>query len=427
MNRRSTEQAVIVTVIVTVLLIAGFIGVWLNVDIVTFDFEDAFLVSVFFSIALFGVVIFQSLRGSERAVKMATELAQATLESSHNLYTELYQSSPIPYLLVNEDGTIDSVNTAAVRLFETGMGRLNGEDFFEMLESEDQQHLSLLKERPKKGISIHNEEIWIRTADDELIWVLLSVFPFDDAVGSKKFLITLVDINAQKKVDQVKSEFVSLASHQLRTPIAAMKWNLELLIAKHSGELTATQREYLKKFEKNLVRMDKLVGDFLNVAKLELGTFVANDQSVSPREVIEELVEEYRERAESKEVSIVTKIDERILPVTTDPQLIRMILGNVVSNAVKYTPQSGTVTLRVGQKGSQVLFEVSDTGIGIPIEEHDKIFGKIYRASNARLKVAEGTGLGLYIAKQASEVIGGVLSFVSVENEGTTFTLALQR
>lgn len=427
MQRRTTEHAVLVTIIVLVLFISAFIGIWLNVDSTTFDFEDAFPISIFFSISLIAVIVFQSLRGSERAVRMATELAQATLESSHNLYTELYQSSPIPYLLVYEDGTIDSANTAAVRLFGTGMGHLNGALFFDMLESEDQQHLALLKEFPRKGIPIHNEELFIRQKDGALIWVMLSVFPFNDALGSKKFLITLVDINAQKKVDQVKSEFVSLASHQLRTPIAAMKWNLELLRAKHSGELTATQGEYLKKFEKNLVRMDKLVSDFLNVAKLELGTFVTNNEAVSPSELMQELCEEYSEHAAAKEVTINTNLDTAIPPISTDPQLIRIILGNMVSNAVKYTPKGGSVTLRVGLKGSQVLFEVADTGIGIPIEEHDKIFGKIFRASNARVKVAEGTGLGLYIAKQAAGVIGGILTFVSVEDEGTTFTLALQR
>lgn len=170
--------------------------------------------------------------------------------------------------------------------------------------------------------------------------------------------------------------------------------------------------------------MDILVTDFLSVSKLELGTFVPNMISIPFAPFVEEILESHESKAEARGITI-TRGWENEDSIVGDTHLLEMAINNLISNAVKYSRDGGNVSVTFGIQNNAYTVEVRDTGIGIPEEEHDKIFQKIFRASNARAEVPDGTGLGLYIVREAVRVMGGDVTFVSELGKGTTFTISL--
>ncbi len=240
---------------------------------------------------------------------------------------------------------------------------------------------------------------------------------------------TFRDISVEKEVDRVKSEFVSLASHQLRTPLSTINWYAEMLTAGDAGALSAEQQKYVEEIYRGNQRMVELVNALLNVSRLELGTFVVDPLPTDIVKLAKDVVQELEPKIFARKIDFVERYADSIPNMSVDPNLMRIIFTNVTSNAVKYTPENGRVTLDLHTEGAgesgKLVMEVSDTGYGIPKEAHDKIFTKLYRADNVRIRETDGTGLGLYLVKSILEKTGGSISFVSEENKGTTFHIEL--
>ena len=219
-------------------------------------------------------------------------------------------------------------------------------------------------------------------------------------------LLTLVDITKQKRIENAKGEFVSLASHQLRTPISAIKWSAELLQLNEPNNLTDRQLRYVDRLIVGANRMAVLVDDFLRVSKFELGTFQPEVKAVNLTEVFLGVIGEQESAAKQKSLNVKTFFDSSIDTVVTDQNLVRMIVTNLYSNAIKYTKNEGTIHVGFGRKGQDVMISVSDNGIGIPAIDQERIFSKLFRAANAIREVPDGTGLGLYIAKRSRRGFG---------------------
>lgn len=421
---RSTALRTAATIALFLLLI--FVTLWVMFGIDVINLYNYLFGAVVFCVALVTVSIFQAFRISESAEMIAEKMAEDMLSSSHDLFIELYKKSPVPYILVNRVGIIDSTNIAALRLFKVEQGDLDGKNVFEYIEGDDEQHMDLISEKFVKGLSMDDEEVRVKRSDGTYRWVLLSLFAFNDSKkkGQQGFL-TLVDITKQKEIDKAKSEFVSLASHQLRTPLTAMKWSLELLFEKHRDQISEEEMKYLSKIESNLGRMGTLIKDFLSVSKFELGTYTVELTPVDVRALFDDLRDENAPRIEKGQVSVVEEIDASVETITTDQQLLRMIIGNLLSNAIKYSREGGQVSVKIRKDIENVFIIVSDSGMGIPLEDQEMLFTKMFRAKNARHEVAEGTGLGLYIVDSAVKTLGGKISFDSKEGEGTTFTVEL--
>jgi len=215
-----------------------------------------------------------------------------------------------------------------------------------------------------------------------------------------------------------------LASHQLRTPLSAIKWYTGILRKQIRDRLTQKQADYLDKvFEAN-ERMIRLVNMLLNVSRIEIGSITVEPGDVSVSEMVDGIVDQLSPDVEKKQLRIDSDLKGK-LTVYTDSNILHIVLQNLISNAIKYTPELGSIHVGAMREGDKVKIDISDTGCGIPQDEHDKIFSKMYRASNARQLSVQGTGLGLYIAKAAVEAIGGSISFTSEEGKGTTFTIFL--
>lgn len=250
-----------------------------------------------------------------------------------------------------------------------------------------------------------------------------------DSVG--KMLVRrdleLTQANARlEELDQVKSEFVTIAAHQLRTPLTGIRWSYQAMLEEPSGALTSEQRKILEGGLSASLRMIDLVNDLLSVARIEEGRFGFHFMVQSPSTLIIRLAEEAQKTAAEKGIDFSVKMPERALPpVSFDEEKLALVLGNIMDNAVKYTAPGGKVTLLAERADSTVTITVTDTGIGIPAGQLHRVFSKFFRADNALRFHTSGTGLGLYVAKNIVEKHDGTMTVKSTEAKGTTVTVAL--
>ncbi len=292
------------------------------------------------------------------------------------------------------------------------------------------------------GKTVSKAPLFIRNAkspDGKFISVTATpVFMNGKSIGG---VAIFRDMTQERNVDKAKTEFVSLASHQLRTPLSAIRWYAEALLSGERGVLTKDQKEYVGVIDQSNKRMITLVDVFLDVSHLELGTFVVKPAMTVLEDVAKSVVAEIKalmqEEYQDKKLEIRQEYAPNLIPISVDSKLIRVCMQNLISNAVKYTPAGGSVTIRIARhaKGDVMgghtldfdgyVFEVSDTGYGISSSQQDKIFTKLFRADNIRVKDTSGTGLGLYIVKQIMEISGGRVWFESEENKGSAFYILI--
>ncbi len=233
------------------------------------------------------------------------------------------------------------------------------------------------------------------------------------------------DTTKAKEIDKAKSEFVSLASHQLRTPLSAINWYTEMLLDGDAGKINDDQISYLKEIYGASQRMVDLVNSLLNVSRLELGTFIIEPKNSSLADISKDVLKELDNQILRKKLKITEDYDT-IPNIMVDPKLTRMIFQNLLSNAVKYTPDNGKIAITIGYEkkreiNENILVTIADTGYGIPSYQQDRVFTKLFRADNVKKMETEGTGLGMYIIKSILENSGGKIWFESEENKGTKF------
>lgn len=240
-------------------------------------------------------------------------------------------------------------------------------------------------------------------------------------------ILVFRDITHEMEVDKAKTEFVSLASHQLRTPLSAIGWYSELMLNGDAGKLSEEQRDYLEEIYASNRRMVELVDGLLNMSRLELGTFMVEPVDMDIHDVMKGLMNEVAYKIEEKGLHIHKICDPAVPTIHADPQLVRIIFQNIVTNAIKYTPDGGDITMSCDYIPEEEMIKISikDTGYGIPAHEQDKIFSKLFRASNVLQYDTDGSGLGLYIVKSILDEVGGKIWFESEEGVGTTFYIDL--
>jgi two-component system phosphate regulon sensor histidine kinase PhoR len=253
----------------------------------------------------------------------------------------------------------------------------------------------------------------------------LSLGGQDEKGGSGRGAVAVLqDITAQKAIQKRNAEFVSAVSHEMKTPLTSIKAYVELL-ADGDAEDEATRDEFLEVITSQTTRLQRLIDNLLNLARIEAGVVSVNKQSRSLNELLEEAAEVVRPSAEAKRITLQRDLSPMYLGVLADRDMLLQSAINLLSNAVKYTPEGGTVTLRSRLTDGQAVFEVSDTGVGLAPEDCEKVFEKFYRVKKDQ-NMAPGTGLGLPLAKHIVEdVHGGRLTVESDLGKGSTFRAAL--
>ncbi len=241
------------------------------------------------------------------------------------------------------------------------------------------------------------------------------------------FVATEEDLTKEQRIDQAKTEFISLASHQLRTPLTAISWYTEMILKGDAGTVAPEQKKYLEEIYRGNERMIDLVNTLLDVSRLELGTFKVEPKPTDVIALARSVLNEQKSKIEKKRLTIAEKLSKDVPAFSTDPKLLRMVFQNLLANSVEYSPEKSTVHFEVALDAAKknLLITIADTGYGIPKNQQDKIFTKFFRADNVRDKDTDGTGLGLYIVKSIVESSGGKIRFESKENKGTTFYVTL--
>jgi signal transduction histidine kinase len=225
-----------------------------------------------------------------------------------------------------------------------------------------------------------------------------------------------------READRLKDEFVALISHDLRTPLTSIMGYLEL--AMDDDDLAEEPRTYLEVVQRNADRLLRLVNDLLFVARLEAGELDLHPTEVDLGAVVRQSVEEARPRAAAKSIELGCEV-QSVPSLPADKGRMFQLLDNLVSNAIKFTPEGGRVEVRLLERDSRVRLEVTDTGIGIPDDDKGRLFERFFRASSATERHIQGTGLGLYIACAIAEAHGGTIDVDSELGQGTTFCVEL--
>jgi signal transduction histidine kinase len=247
--------------------------------------------------------------------------------------------------------------------------------------------------------------------------------------GEPVALVVHQDVSALKEAEQLKDEFIGVAAHELRTPLAVLKGFATMLLyqtARGKGaHLSRWQQEALEEIEQATARLDKLTEDLLDVTRLQAGRLTLTPKPTDLVAVIRHMMAQVHMTSSRHTFSLETELSS--LVVAIDRGRIEQVLGNLLGNAVKYSPQGGPIELTLLEEVEPhvALLTIHDHGIGIPAHEQARIFGRFVRAENARASEIAGTGLGLYLSRELVERHGGRLWFESMEDEGTTFFLSL--
>jgi PAS domain S-box-containing protein len=255
----------------------------------------------------------------------------------------------------------------------------------------------------------------------------VSIVPILDTKKKILFFVGIErNITKEKEVDRSKTEFVSLVSHQLRTPLTAISWYAEMLQSKGAKKLSAEERKYLDRVYQSNRRMINLVNALLNVSRIELGTFSVEPTMLNLVELANSILNELSPLVIEKNIKLQKKYGRGVpTKIKADGQLVRIIIQNLLSNSIKYTPNGGEVVFSLEKNKKDIKIIVSDNGYGIPKSQQNRIFTKLFRADNIKVKDTDGTGLGLYLVKLILDSVGGKIWFESEENKGSTFHVLL--
>lgn len=283
----------------------------------------------------------------------------------------------------------------------------------------------------KSGDVFSNSDIRVLgIVADELAIAIESALRFDEIAAFNLTLQKKVDEATRqlrqtneklKALDETKDEFISMASHQLRTPLTSVKGYLSMVMEGDAGKITAAQRKLLDQAFVSSQRMVYLIADLLNVSRLRTGKFVIESKPTNLSELVEGEISQLKETAAGRNLELSYEKPDKFPELMLDENKIRQVVMNFVDNAIYYTPSGGHINVKVSETPEAVEVKVTDDGLGVPKAEQHHLFNKFYRAGNAKKARPDGTGLGLFMAKKVIIAQGGSIVFNSTEGKGSTF------
>jgi signal transduction histidine kinase len=315
-------------------------------------------------------------------------------------------------------------------------------ELYEMFRAEDIGVVALLVTKneiigylvlgPKKSGNVYTSQDigLLNIATNELAVALQNAQRFEEIQAFNKTLQGKVAEATQElevtnkkliQLDEAKDEFISMASHQLRTPLTSIKGYLSMVVEGDLGPIKPQQEKVLKDAFGSSQRMAYLIADFLNVSRIKTGKFMIEKHEVDLPQIVQEEIRQLEEMAESRDLKLIYEKPGVFPRVKLDENKTRQVMMNMVDNAIYYTPSGGTITIQLYALADEIIFKVVDTGIGVPKKEQHKLFTKFFRAGNAKKARPDGTGLGLFMAQKVVVEQGGAVIFESTEGKGSTF------
>jgi PAS domain S-box-containing protein len=330
-------------------------------------------------------------------------------------------------VMTNTDATIIYTNPAVKDLTGLEPPELIGKNVnMVWAGSMDNDFVAQMWKTLKYDEKTFNAEVTNTRKDGNVYVADTRISPIMDQNRKVSFYIGISrDITKAKEVDRMKTEFISLASHQLRTPLAAVKWRTEMLLNGDLGQVPPEQKEYIQKICESNDRMSELVGALLNISRIESGRLIIEPQPTYLEKLLVTVLDDVKTKVTEKKLNVIVDVQTGIPEINIDPKLISNVFQNLITNAIKYTPEGGKVTISVYKDKDEIITKVEDSGYGIPLKEQARVFQKFFRAQNVTKVVTEGTGLGLYLVKAIIEASNGRVWFESEESKGTKFYVAL--
>ena len=346
-----------------------------------------------------------------------TEEARQRAEAEREKTMTIINNFVDALLVVDYRGLIQMINTRAREVF----GLQGSDQGRPLLELGNNSKLSPALDHILDG---HQLKVVKRAGFEpkEGIFYEVSTVPMPSSEEGQDYLVVFHDVSREKLVQRMKTEFVSIAAHQLRTPLSAIKWSLKMLLDGDEGELNNGQKTLMKKTYWSNQRMINLVNDLLNVSRIEEGRFLYELEETDLREMVKRSITTVETTASRKKIKISFKPGPKKLPlIKADQEKLSLAIQNLIDNAVKYSKEGGQVIVSIAEENGHVLVSVEDQGIGIPRAQQPRVFQRFFRAGNAINQETEGTGLGLFITRNIIEAHQGQIWFKSKENQGTTF------
>ncbi len=336
-----------------------------------------------------------------------------------------------PIIVIDKDGKIDLFNNAARQIF----GFID-DDLGKPVSPKNNYSMENFKKIIKRDYTVKNykdlksdnqneEEVYIKIGHQDLTYKVITTHVTDNLgehIGTMKIFYNLTK---EKMVDKLKSEFISIAAHQLRTPLSAIKWVIKMLLDGDAGKLNEEQQKFLFKGYQSNERIINLVNDMLNVSRIDEGRFGYSFKKDDFLKLLKSQIENLDSLIKAKNIKFTLSHPKKVPLVYMDASKMQLVLQNLLENAVKYTPEFGKieVNLVVGREFLKV--KIKDNGVGIPKEDQGKLFSKFFRATNVLRMETEGSGLGLFIVKNIIKKHGGEITFTSKEGMGTEFVFTI--
>jgi PAS domain S-box-containing protein len=361
---------------------------------------------------------------------------QAKLQENAAKDEAMLRSIGDAVIAADKDGNMMLMNTSAEQLFAVDSTKLIGKRVVETLKFYDEKDVLIpsndrmltraLRTGERQG---SGEDVcgFYHLPNGTTIALALTITP----VTLKGNIIGAIgiyrDVTHAREVDRMKTEFISLASHQLRTPLSAIKWFGEMLLSGDAGKLSDDQIDVAKNISQSTDRMIELVNSLLNISSIESGRIIINPEPTDLKELVTSVISELHELTEEKQQTLIVSVHDSLQKLTLDRRLIGQVYLDLLTNAIKYTPKGGEITIIISANGDDIVSQISDSGIGVPKAQQAKLFNKFFRAENAVKVETDGNGLGLYLIKAIVESSGGKVWFKSEEGKGSTFWFSVPK
>lgn len=349
--------------------------------------------------------------------------AEEKVKKAMNEWILMFNSISDPAFILGIDHVVKYVNKAMCEFAGVKENELVGKKCFEFMHKKSSPWVTCPMKITCQSKKPHTEEIYEPTFGKTL---LVTTSPILDDKGKIIGILHIAkDITEKKEVEKAKDEFISLASHQLRTPLSSISLASELLLRGSAGKIDPGQKEMLDEIYQSTKRMSLLIEHMLNVSRVELGTLAFKPEPMEVSKNVEIITGELESRIKEKKLKLEMELEKNLPVIRFDANILRIIMENLLTNAIRYTANGGKITIGLSREESHIVLSVCDTGCGIPEKQQNMIFQKAFRAENAKQISSDGHGLGMYMVKEVVDKSGAKIKFVSRENEGTTFFVSL--
>lgn len=336
-----------------------------------------------------------------------------------------------PIIFVNADNKIALFNKAAQEVLGIKDGdydkEISDDNNFALNNFKKVIHKRYKIEKKDKTHQEENEDeiVNFKYKGKEITYKVKTARVYDEDNNYYGIVKVFYDLTTEKAIDRAKSKFISIAAHQLRTPLSSIKWIIKMALDGDIGKFNEEQADLLNKAYTSNQRIIRLIDDLLNVSRIEEGKFGYNVRRENLGKILDNAIGELDHKVNNKDLKFKFHRPKEKFPVYVDKEKINLALQNIIDNAIKYTPEKGEITVKAEKRDGQVTVIVRDSGCGIPKKEQKKLFTKFFRASNISGTKIGGSGLGLFIAKNIVEGHGGSIDLKSEENKGTKVTIFL--